>query len=43
MENPLIRTVSYWSCSLYHDWKIFRWCSWAWFTALYNGVLVTIM
>lgn len=33
-----LRTISYWSCLLIHDWKIFRQWSWAWFTALWSDV-----
>lgn len=42
-EKSVIRTISYWSCFLNRDWRIFRWCSWAWFPALYNDIAVTTM
>lgn len=41
-EKPVIRTISYWLCFLNHDWRIVRWCKWAWFPALYNDIAVTM-
>lgn len=34
-EKLVIRIISYWSCFLNHDGRIFRWCNSAWFPAPY--------